>query len=182
MDETEKSQLLARFQVGNTVTYGSWEGKDIAWRVLEQRGKLRLLYAEDIVLRHCYNSAYIDTYWQSCALRKYLNGPFLKEAFSERERAAIMAFRVTTPRNENFYCNGGPATSDKLFVFSPEELTRFFPDQSDRAKGDWYWLRCPGCNLLTAVGVYQDGSVYLNGINVHYDQGGVRPAMWVLLR
>ena len=40
----------------------------------------------------------------------------------------------------------------------------------------------PGCNLLSAASVYTDGSVYDTGINLDYAEGGVRPAMWLLLR
>lgn len=40
----------------------------------------------------------------------------------------------------------------------------------------------PGCNLLSAVSDCEDGSIYEIGINVNYASGGVRPAMWVLLR
>ena len=40
----------------------------------------------------------------------------------------------------------------------------------------------PMKTLYLLHGVYEDGSVYDTGINIHYADGGVRPAMWVLLR
>ena len=55
-------------------------------------------------------------------------------------------------------------------------------DQKDRALGDWWWLRTPGSNLFSAVAVYDDGSLYEFGIHVHYENGGVRPVVWVLLK
>ena len=35
--------------------------------------------------------------------------------------------------------------------------------------------------VVLGASVYADGSLYDTGINVHYTDGGVRPAMWVLL-
>ena len=37
-------------------------------------------------------------------------------------------------------------------------------------------------SLLSVAAVDRDGSVYEYGINNSYADGGVRPAMWILLR
>lgn len=50
------------------------------------------------------------------------------------------------------------------------------------ALGEWWWTRTPGSNLVSAVAVYPDGSLYIPGININYTDGGVRPAMWILLK
>ena len=143
----ERCDTLLRYQVGNTVEFGSLKGVPIRWRVLDERGKLRLLFAEDIVAERAYNDTPVDTSWRDCTLRKWLNGEFIE-----------------------------------LFVLNEEEFARYLTNPADRAKGCWWWLRTPGSNLMSAIGVYEDGTAYDFGINVYYKKGGVRPAMWVLLR
>ena len=43
-------------------------------------------------------------------------------------------------------------------------------------------MRTPGSSLLTTAIVYTDGTFYNGGVNVSSHNGGVRPAMWVLLK
>ena len=63
-----------------------------------------------------------------------------------------------------------------------EEILRYLPAEADRAGDGWWWLRTPGCNLLSAASVYTDGSIYDIGTHVNYPAVGVRPMLWVLLR
>ncbi len=177
-----KCETLIAYMVGNTVTFGSFEGKPIRWRVLDARGRMRMLFAEEPVARRPYHATPTDTSWRECSLRQWLNGPFLEEAFTPAERAKITAVRVENPRNPMYYTNAGLNTMDRAYVLSVPEAEKYFPDQQDRALGDWWWLRTPGSNLFSAVAVYDDGSLYEFGIHVHYENGGVRPVVWVLLK
>ena len=111
-----------------------------------------------------------------------MNGPFLEAAFTPVERAKITAVRVENPRNEVYFTNAGLNTMDRAYVLNAAEVEKYFPDQADRALGDWWWTRTPGSNLFSAVAVYDDGSLYQFGIHVHYENGGVRPVIWVLLK
>ena len=180
----QRCETLLSFRPGNTVEFGSYQGAPIRWRVVDASGKMRMLLAEDVVLEHAYNEMRVDSWWQSVTLRKYLNGPFLQEAFSPEERRMILNTRRTNECNEQFYTNGGSVTMDKVFVLSKRELDAYLPEGEDdgRALGKWWWLRTPGDNLLAVTAVDADGSVYMHGINVNYPEGGVRPAMWILLR
>ena len=177
-----KCETLIAHMVGNTVTFGSFEGKPIRWRVLDARGRMRMLFAEEPVTRRPYHATPTDTSWRECSLRQWLNGPFLEEAFTPAERATITAVRVENPRNPMYYTNAGLNTMDRAYVLSVPEAEQSFPAQKDRALGDWWWLRTPGSNLFSAVAVYDDGSLYEFGIHVHYENGGVRPVVWVLLK
>ncbi len=104
------------------------------------------------------------------------------EAFSFEERTRIVNTRVENPANPRYHTNGGGRTVDKLFLLSLEEADTLFAGDEERNAGRWWWLRSPGCNLLSAASVYTDGSIYDNGINLYCADGGVRPAMWLLLR
>lgn len=178
----QKCETLIEYTVGNTVTFGSFEGRPIRWRVLDERGRMRMLLAETPVTRRPYHDTPTDTSWKDCSLRRWLNGPFLEAAFTPAERAKITAVRVENPRNEVYFTNAGLNTMDRAYVLNTGEAEKYFPDPRDRALGDWWWLRTPGSNLFSAVAVYDDGSLYPFGIHVHYENGGVRPAIWVLLK
>lgn len=178
----KKCEMLLEYQTGNTVTFGCYNGKPISWRVCDTSGKMRMLIAEEIVLEKPYNDLRIDTYWQSATLRKWLNKEFLQEAFTQDERMMIIATRRTNEPNECFYTNAGLPTMDKVFVLSKQELDKYLPEQKDRTLGVWWWLRTPGDNLLAVEAVDEQGEAYLHGVNVNYATGGVRPALWVLLK
>ncbi len=178
----EKCRTLLEYWVGNTVTFGSFEGQPIKWRVIDQRGRMRMLLSEKPVARHAYHGVSTDTSWKDCDLRAWLNGPFLEAAFTPVERARITAVRVENPRNPMYYTNAGLNTMDRAYVLSVPEAEKYLPDEADRAGNGWWWLRTPGSNLFSAVAVYDDGSLYQFGIHVHYADGGVRPVVWVLIK
>lgn len=182
MTEEEKQGILAEYEIGKTVTMGNYQGKALQWKVLDINGNMRLLLAEEIVAKYPYNERYADTSWCGCSLHRWLNGEFLREAFTLEERSKILNTRVSNPPNPQYYTNGGSNSVDKLFTLSIDEAETYLPANGSRALGEWWWLRSPGCNLLSAVSVYEDGSIYVTGVNVSYVDGGVRPAMWVLLR
>ena len=178
----QKCRTLIEYWPGNTVTFGCFEGKPIRWKVIDERGRMRMLLAETPVTHRPYHGTPTDTSWKECSLRKWLNGPFLEAAFTPEERARITAVRVENPRNAKYFTNAGLNTMDRAYVLSVPEVEKYLPTEADRAQGDWWWLRTPGSNLFSAVAVYDDGSLYEFGIHVHYENGGVRPVVWVLLK
>lgn len=179
----EKCETLLEYWVGGEVVFGSFEGKPIRWQVADQRGKMRLLVAREIVTRRCYHRTTLeDATWSDCSLRRWLNKEFLEAAFTPQERLRIVPNKLQNLRNRKFYTQGGMDTMDRVHILSPDEVERYMPDQSERAGNGWWWLRSPGSNLFSAAAVYDDGSMYENGIHIDYELGGVRPAVWVLLK
>ena len=179
----EKCETLLSYMPGCTVTFGSFEGTPIQWRVVDQRGKMRLLLAKRVVTRRCYHRTTLeDATWSDCSLRKWLNKDFLEAAFTPVERMKIVPNKLANLRNRKFYTQGGPDTMDRVHVPGVEEIERYLPDPKSRAGEGWWWLRSPGSNLFSAVAVYDDGTLYENGIHIDYEKGGVRPALWVLLK
>lgn len=99
--------------------------------------------------------------WDTCNLRKWLNGHFLS-GFPEADREAMIRVEKTTCRNDD---EGGKAytTQDKLFLLSASELGftggdvknegaayPFYENSENRKKTDTpsgdkccYWLRSP---------------------------------------
>ena len=181
-DFVRRCDRLIEYAVGNEVHLGRCDGRPLRWKVLAERGRMRLLFAAESMFEAPYNAKLWDTSWQSCTLRRHLNGAFMKACFTPAEQARIAVSRLENPRSGKYYTTGGAQTADKLFLLSPAEAEMYLPHPEDRADGAWWWLRAPGCNLLSAVAVYADGSVYEMGIHVDYEGCGVRPAMWVSLR
>ena len=178
----ERCRVLQQFAVGNTVSFGNLNGKALHWKVLEQRGKLRLLFSEQIVAEKAYNDLRVLMSWKESSLRRWLNHEFLEQAFTKEERGQIIASRVHAIENPAYSTPGGQDSMDKVFIFGLEELHKYCPEEQDLKLGAWWWTRTPGSNLVSAVSVDADGSIYIPGININYEDGGVRPAMWVLLK
>ena len=180
MDKADS--IYEQHPLGDVISWGVWEDKPLLWRVLDREGDKRLLLAEEIVARQPYNKEYDNTYWQTSTLRRWLNKTFFQKAFSLKERSRILNTRLKNPPNPRYLTPGGGDTVDKLFLLGLDQLERYLPTDAQRAMGQWWWVRSPGLNILSAASVYEDGSIYDTGINIHYADGGVRPAMWILLR
>lgn len=176
----QRCKMLLEAAPGRVMTLGCWEDKPIRWRVIAERGKQRLLLAEEAVARHPYCDRQIDATWATCGLRRWLNGDFLKAAFTAEERARIQFSKVENAPSPKYWTDGGPNTTDRLFPLRMEELEKYHVE--NRSLDCWWWTRTPGMSLLSVAAVDRDGSVYEYGINNNYADGGVRPAMWILLR
>jgi len=186
------------------------------WRVLDVQGDKALLITEDVIENRPYNNQDVDVTWETCDLRKYLNGEFLRK-FTEEERREIAETQISNPDNLWYGKPGGMNTVDKIFLLSLEEVDRYFGDSgdyknkrrkkyennrwvaanngyalsnahdSDRVakignKTCWWWLRSPGVSSYDAADVLGDGLVYVSGVGVGNDSGGVRPAFWLNLK
>ena len=180
MDTTDR--MMTGEPQGTSISYGTYQGEPLLWRVLDQQGNKLLLLSETIVAQQPYNREYDNTYWQTSSLRRWLNQRFFQDAFSYQERSRILNTRLQNPPNPRYLTSGGADTVDKVFLLGMAELERYLPEDADRALGNWWWVRSPGLNILSAASVYADGSIYDTGINIHFADGGVRPAMWILER
>ncbi|MDR3313582.1 MAG: DUF6273 domain-containing protein [Oscillospiraceae bacterium] len=185
----------------DVVPFGSYR-----WRVLEKNDKEALLISENCVELRAYNEEFRPTTWEECDLRKYLNGKWLSENFSEADRKCIVEKSVATNPNPWFGTDGGKPTpeTDKIFLLSLEELVTYFGDsgtieegKNDEAERKWYfsdqydearkaqyngerswwWLRSPGGTPYRAATVNDGGNVGLSGRYVYDSSSGVRPAL-----
>jgi len=100
------------------------------WRVLDVQGDKALLITEDAIEKRPYNKQFIDVTWETCDLRKYLNGEFLRK-FTEEERREIAETQISNP--DNLWCGtpGGRNTVDKIFLLNLEEVDRYFGNSGD---------------------------------------------------
>jgi len=157
------------------------------WRVLDMQVDKALLITEDVIEQRKYNESWIGVTWETCTLRKYLNGEFLQR-FTEEERRKIVEKWISNPDNPSYRTKGGNDTKDHVFLLSIDEATRFFNNDSDRvAKNQnneecWWWLRSPGGSSYNAAIVSYVGDVGVGGGIVINYSGGVRPAFLLNLK
>lgn len=209
----EKWNKIKNIKVGDTYTFGAYEqdnstsnGKEaIEWTVLDKDGMSLLLISKQALDCQQYNTSYTDVTWESCSLRKWMNGTFLNKAFNAEEQAQIQNTTVSADKNPEYNTNPGNATTDKVFLLSINEVEKYFnsdearkcaPTAYAKAQGAytsdsyktasgaatcWWWLRSPGRSQSSAAYVYNYGSVNYYGNNVNYDYDAVRPALWINL-
>ena len=200
----EQNGKSKKVNVGDFVFFGTYEqdndlsnGKEpIEWIVLDKNDTSALLISKMALDCKKYNVWREETVnWENCSLRTWLNNNFLKDAFNEKEQAAI---QDTSVRNDiNQFANNenaGGNTIDKIFLLDMREFKRYFPSESSQRcevtayaiangavynKKDMYgvwWLRSVG-GRYGAMAVMRE--VDLLGYVVDSNGGCVRPAMWV---
>lgn len=187
----------ARTTLGNlmpgqrNVSFGKY-----LWCVLDVQNGRALLLAEEVLEQRLYHSEYTSVTWETCELRKYLNGEFLR-SFSSQERKRIAKTENVNKDNQWFETFGGSSTVDRVFLLSIEEVVKYFGDSGDlrewmgwgyrvyewpyiydqynsariakyRGVEAFWWLRSPGCDNDRAAGVSYEGYLSMSGLAVHH--------------
>lgn len=195
-------------QEPETYTFGSYEqdgdssnGKEpIEWLVLDRDGDRALLlskYALDYQSFMPFYEPVTEPYtWESCSLRRWLNGTFLNAAFSADEQQRLLTTTVITSPGSFHRENGPVTTEDRVFLLSNTEVYAYFASEAATAAeytayalsenpwpgsaatpgpADW-WLRTTD-GYDHPDGVYADGRVG-EGARA-YEGEYVRPAIWI---
>ncbi len=196
---TDGGPLGTKARVGDVVTFGVYEqdnnkenGKEpIDWKVLAVEDGKALLLSENGLLEEAYNSKSVRITWEEATIRKWLNNSFPSLAFDDSERARIQTTTLEMDTNEAYNKQGGNSTTDKVFLLSASEVSRYLPTEKERVCGlasdtsadnsvQW-WTRTPGWNNNNATLVDENGHLNYLGASVAIDLYYVRPAMWVSL-
>ena len=196
--------LLFEAEIGSYVYFGAYEqdnntsnGKEtIEWLVLAREGDRILVISRYALDCQQYNTSNTNVTWETCSLRKWLNGTFLNAAFSESERAMIPSVSVSADKNPSYITSPGNNTTDQVFLLSITEVNKYFSSDSARqyqgtaycyaqgaGKGgkdncSW-WLRSPGGLNVYAAFVDDVGSVNDIGDSIRNDNISVCPALWI---
>ena len=182
-------------QSGMRVTYDCvWLGRyqrenanknnPLKWRVLAVNGTDAFLWCEDEVADVNYHNTADDFTWETCDLRKWLNGEFYKNAFNATEKAAIRQYGVENLENPLTGTYAGRATLDYIYLLSVDEviIPRYgfstnpsIQDDARKRKGrNCWWLRTPGTKMYLC-GMFMGGGegIVYNGSGVVYKPGGL---------
>lgn len=119
--------------VGYRIVLGSYEqdnnqynGKEpISWIVLAVEDDKMMLLSEYCLDCRSYNDAFADITWEGCTLRKWLNGPFVSDAFSRLEKDAILLTKLQNNDNSSYGTSGGNETNDSVFLLSIDEFNKY---------------------------------------------------------
>ncbi len=207
LKDAQRWESFSGLEVGDFVTFGTYErdndpsdGKEaVSWHVLDRKDGAVLLLCDSALDCRPYDVSGGVVTWETCSLREWLNGTFLDEAFSEKERERILCVNVSADPNPSFDTDPGGDTADRFFLLSIPEVERYLirEDQKQcmatgycKAQGavtDAYgycrwWLRTPGKNSGSAVIVDTYGTVVFEGVGADNDRiCAIRPAVWVSL-
>lgn len=107
---------------GGKIRFGEYD-----WYVLEKKNGKILIITEKIIEKRPYHNQKCDITWETCDMRKYLNGKFYN-SFSEADRVRIAEVTNETPDNPWYGTNGGNSTVDKIFLLSINEVLKYFGD------------------------------------------------------
>ena len=205
-------EVLKTANVGDTIKFGKYEqdnnlsnGKeDIEWDVLAKEDNRVLLISKYALDCKQYNTERTDITWETCSVRKWLDGTFMDSAFDGAEKSIVKKTKVLAEKNPYYSTDPGNATTDKVFLLSINEANKYFGSDEDRkcipteyakANGAYtssgytkngvptcgWWLRSPGDDQGRAANVSDYGSVNYLGMRVEYGDGCVRPALWINL-
>ena len=178
----------------------------IKWRVLSVDGDDVFLLADKNLDVYPYHNTEKAVTWETCDMRKWLNHNFYNAAFSSTEQSAIRNTTVVNANNPDYGTPGGNNTTDKVFLLSYAEATNpaygfstsktYTPTRvsyntgwvanggtiktqgMDSADTGMWWLRSPGFHPYYAMGVNDNGQVFVGivlSVNTLYYT--VRPAL-----
>ena len=167
--------------------------------VLEVQEDKALMISVNALDSKAYHFQSTDITWENCSLRRWLNGFFLENAFSAKEKQAILMTFVDNGAAQGCdpSVSGGNNTRDKLFLLSHAEMVRCFRnDEARKSRATGYararnvecdregyarwWLRSPGYGLSFAEQVAPNGSEGYDYVS--NEKGAVRPAFWLDLK
>lgn len=209
----KNKEKLKNANVGSYVTFGAYEqdnnksnGKeDVKWLVLAKDGNKVLVISKYALDCQPYNTSNTNVTWETCSLRKWLNGTFINNVFSAEEQEMIPTVTVSADKESNSSTYPGNATQDKVFLLSLTEAYQYCTsDESckcaptdyaieqgaytnDRDKEDgrtncWWWLRSPGVNdQNTALVIKMTPTFSLGSSEFTTITYAVRPALWITL-
>ena len=112
-------------RVGSIIKFGGMD-----WRVLNVQGKRALIITENIIELRRYNVELKEVTWETCTLRKYLNGEFYAK-FTKEDQGRIAETKISNPDNLWYGTKGGNDTTDKIFLLSLEEADKYFGNSGD---------------------------------------------------
>lgn len=142
-----------------------------------------LLISQKILAFEPFNEAYSKTEWAKCTLRTWLNGEFLKEAFTSSEQSQMKDWvggdRVTLLSREE-------AEQYSSILLTLEDFTTMadFSKRVHYGKSyDAWWLRSSGDRTSRAVLIMTESSKELVFGTVQVDAGaGIRPVICIKLQ
>lgn len=185
--------VLGKYEQDNNLDNGK---EDIVWLKLKEEDGKALLISKQILDAMAYDAkGGYSAKWESCDIRRWLNGEFYQSTFSEQEKQAVIKTTNQTPGSFD-----GSVTDDFVFLMSLEEsgvlMKHYAPRYakptayaqangaqlaqatSSSPESGWWWLRTKNSEF-GAVFCESNGLFSTKGYNTKLENVGVRPCIWV---
>jgi len=107
---------------GGKIHFGEYD-----WYVLDKQADRTFVITEKIIDKKPYHHDEVEITWETCDLRKYLNGEFYN-SFDVVDRERIIEVTNDNPYNPWYGTRGGNSTMDKVFLLSINEILKYFGD------------------------------------------------------
>ncbi len=177
-------------EVGDFIVLGSylldsgWSSgyEDVEWQVLAKDENKALLVSQSALDCRAFHETNEHVTWKDCTLRKWLNSEFINNTFGKNEQRMIVA---------------APASGDKIFLLSIEEIEKYLETEEDRrcvatpyarSQGAytmggycWWWALSESGESGSASVVNLNGSISDYDAKVYNRFNAVRPALWIRL-
>ena len=167
--------VIKKAKVGANVLYGGYH-----WLILEKKDDKVMLVKSEPINGFAYNDKNEDVTWETCSLRKYLNGEFLEETFTKEMRGTILDTDITVSDNDLYGTKGGNSTTDKIFLLNSIQAEKKYNDILANYLRDC-WLIDPGSKQNTAM-FMSYGKIMEYGYEVTNTNMHIRPAVWISVK
>jgi transcriptional regulator with XRE-family HTH domain len=118
------------------ISFGNYE-----WRILHENENNMLIITETTIGKAPYHDYGVNTSWEHCSLRKYLNVEFY-DKFSEAEKARIIKTKISDRDNPWYGVRCGNSTMDNVFLLSYDEVIKYFGDSGNMEnRKAHYWAK-----------------------------------------
>jgi hypothetical protein len=142
--------------IGEVIQFGGYD-----WRVLDvQDGRALILSDRAVILQQYHSDRNEIVTWENSDIRAWLNGDFYNETFSANEMNRISE------------------TQDRIFLLNTLQVERY---RANINTTSWWWTRSPGNGTNRTALVRANGSIDYAGNHVDNRNGGIRPALWLIL-
>lgn len=161
----DSNDLYGNVEIGDTITFGSYEQDNILsngmeaieWEVLDVKDGKALLISKYVLDCQPYNSEVQDVTWATCTLRAWLNDEFVNAAFTSDERARIPKVTVMADETSHYVNNQGDYTVDQVFLLSVYEAKQYFGTDDERVCNPTAYAKAQGCKAYNDTsGNYHD--------------------------
>lgn len=150
------------YEIGSTITMGTYNGEDITWIVLDEDDGKYLVLSEYGLDVKPYNDDLTDITWENCTLRAWLNDEFYNESFSDSEKERIQTHTLEALHTiidnpdemydiDSYGVTAGNETEDNVFVLSVYEAESYYLTKDRRL--------CVPVDSIVDSGAY-DGMIY----------------------
>lgn len=156
-------QISNRLADGDTIYFGTYNDKPIAWKILKTESDKMLLITEKPIAQKPFTDDIKKVAWENSSLRAWLNEEFIN-SFSVDQQNQILLTDAGTAK-------------DKVFLLSVDEIVDLAKSVRFSTEEEW-WTRTSAENSIKYMTA--TGWVISKGAQVVRDKG-VRPTIWISL-